>query len=138
MLIALPGVEAMGDDHLRRCVDRGLRVVTLDETVFGFQDAAFGGGEVLLRLWIRLCGRRGSLLSSFLAAFGFSLLLGFSLRFRLGRRGRLRLGLQFGLRRPDLLCALLLVCDPVWHFVAALIAPERLVFSRIRRFRGAT
>ena len=51
------------------------------------------------------------------------------LRFGLGRRGRFRLGLQFGLRRPDLLDALLLVGDPFWQLLAALVAAEALSSS---------
>ena len=50
MLIALLRVEAVGDDHLRRRVDRRLRIVALDEAVLGFHDAAFGIGEVLCAL----------------------------------------------------------------------------------------
>ena len=49
----------MGDDHLRRRVDRRLRIVALDEAVLGFHDAAFGIGEVLLRFGVRLFGWRG-------------------------------------------------------------------------------
>ena len=59
MLIALLCVEAVGDDHLRRRVDRRLRIVALDEAVLGFHDAAFGIGEVLLRFGVRLFGWRG-------------------------------------------------------------------------------
>ena len=59
MLIALFGVEPMGDDHLRRRVDRRLRIVALDEAVLGFHDAAFRIGEVLLRFGVGLVGRRG-------------------------------------------------------------------------------
>ena len=58
MLIALLRVEAVGDDHLRRRVDRRLRIVALDEAVLGLDDAAFGIGEVLLRFGVRLFGWR--------------------------------------------------------------------------------
>ena len=132
MLIALLGVEAVGDDHLRRRVDRRLRIVALDEAVLGFHDAAFGIGEVLLRFGVRLFGWRGGGLARFLAALGLSLLLGLGLRFGLGRSGRFRLGLQFGLRRPDLLGALLLVGDPFGQLLAALVAAEGSVFLGVR------
>ena len=130
MLIALLRVEAVGDDHLRRRVDRRLRIVALDEAVLGFHDAAFGIGEVLLRFGVRLFGWRGGGPARFLAALGLSPLLG--LRFGLGRRGRFRLGLQFGLRRPDLLDALLLVGDPFGQLLAALVAAEGSVFLGVR------
>ena len=132
MLIALLRVEAVGDDHLRRRVDRRLRIVALDEAVLGFHDAAFGIGEVLLRLGVGLFRWRGGGLARFLAALGLSPLLGLGLRFGLGRRGRFRLGLQFGLRRPDLLGALLLVGDPFGQFLAALVAAEGSVFLGVR------
>src|SRR5580658_9476184 len=93
MLIALLRVEAVGDDHLRRRVDRRLRIVALDEAVLGFHDAAFGIGEVLLRFGVRLFGWRAGGPAGFLAALGLSPLLGLGLRFGLGRRGRFRLGL---------------------------------------------
>ena len=103
------------------------RIVALDETVLGFHDAAFGIGEVLLRFGIGLVGRRGGRLSQFLAALASSPFLGLGLRFGLGRRGGFRLGLQFGLRRPDLLDYFLLVRHPVRHLLAAPVAAKRLV-----------
>ena len=96
-----------------------------------------GVGEVLLRFGIGLLGRRGCWLARFLRPFGFSFLLGLGSRSGLRRGGRFRLGLQFGLRRPDLLGALLLVRDPVRQLLAALVAAERLVFLGVRRFGGA-
>ena len=42
MLIALPGVEAMGDDQLRRRIDRRLRVVALTEPVLDFMKRLSG------------------------------------------------------------------------------------------------
>src|SRR5271154_4398907 len=80
----------------------------------------------------RLFGWRGGGLARFLAALGLSPLLGLGLRFGLGRRGRFRLGLQFGLRRPDLLDALLLVGDPFGQLLAALVAAEGSVFLGVR------
>jgi hypothetical protein len=59
MLIALPGVEPVGDDHLGRGIDRRLRIVALDEAVLGFHDPTFRIGEVLLRLGVRLFRWRG-------------------------------------------------------------------------------
>ena len=59
MLIALLGVEPVGDHHLGRRVDLRLRIVALDETVLGFHHAAFGIGEVLLRFGIGLVRWRG-------------------------------------------------------------------------------
>ena len=49
------------------------------------------------------------------------------MRSDLGRRGRFRLRLQFGLRRPDLLGPLLLVGDPIGRLLAAHVAAEGLV-----------
>jgi len=54
------------------------------------------------------------------------------LRSDLGRRGRFRLGLQFGLRRPDLLGPLLLVGDPIGRLLAAHVAAEGLVLLGVR------
>jgi len=51
--------------------------------------------------------------------------------------GRFRLGLQFGLRRLDLLGPLLLVGGPSRHLLAALVAAESLVFLGVRRLGGA-
>src|SRR5208337_1060260 len=129
MLIALLRVESVGDDHLGRRVDRRLRIVALDEAVLGFHDAAFGSGEVLLRFGVGFVGWRGGGLSRFLAALGPSPFLGLGLRLGLGRRGRFRLGLQFGLRRADLLGALLLVGDPIGQLLAALAALSHFATS---------
>ena len=82
-------------------------------------------------------GSSGGGLSWFLAALGSSPFLGLGLDFGLGRRGRFRLGLQFGLRRPDLLGALLLVGDPLRQLLAALVAAEGLVFLGVRSLGGA-
>ena len=60
-----------------------------------------------------------------------------SLRFDLGFGGRFRLGLQFGLRRPDLLGAPLLVGDPLRHLLAGLVAAVQLVLLGVRRLGGA-
>ena len=92
---------------------------------------------VLLRFGIGLFGRRGGGLSRFLAALGSSPLLGLGLDFGLGRRGRFRFGLQFGLRRPDLRGALLLVGDPLGQLLAALVAAKGPVLLGVRSLGGA-
>ena len=78
-----------------------------------------------------MAGRR------FLAALGSSPLLGLGLRFGLGRCGRFRFGLQFGLRRPDLLGALFLVGDPLGQLLAALVAAKGPVLLGVRSLGGA-
>jgi hypothetical protein len=42
----------VGDDDLRRGIDRSLRIVALDVAVLGLEDAALPIGEVVLRLAI--------------------------------------------------------------------------------------
>ena len=73
----------------------------------------------------------------FLRPSALSPFLGLGLRLGLGRRGRFRFGLQFGLRRPDLLGALLLVGDPLGQLLAALVAPEGLVLLGVHSLGGA-
>src|SRR5208282_5517831 len=114
---------------MRRRVDCRLRVVALNEPVLGFHDAAFAVGKVLSRFGIGLLGGRGGWLSRFLAPFGSPVVLGLGPRFRLD--------LQFGLRRPDLLGALLLIHNPIRHLIAALVAAEGLVFPLVQGFAGA-
>ena len=55
----------------------------------------------------------------------------------LGRRGRFRFRLQFGLRRPDLLGALLLVGGPLGQLLAALVAAKGPVLLGVRSLGGA-
>src|SRR5262245_6590880 len=49
-LVAAVVAERLRHDDLSLRVDRGLRVVALDIAVLGLEDAAFGIGEVALRL----------------------------------------------------------------------------------------
>ena len=101
----------------------------MDEAVLGLHYAALGIGEGLLRCRVGFIGGRGGGLSGFLASLRFPLV------FRLGPHLAFRLGLQLGLRRADLLGALLLVGDPSRHLLAALVRPESGVLAGVRRRR---
>src|SRR5687768_8427862 len=99
VLVAARVSDAGGDDDLMPGIDRGLRVVALDEAVLGLEDAALGVGEVALRLVFR-DARRGRLLA--FAARRATLAIVLAARRRFERR----------LGRADLRQPLLLVGDP--------------------------
>src|SRR5262249_47967855 len=111
------------------------RIVALDVTVFGLQDAAFRIGEVALRLVLGLLTGRRRPLAALLAAFGDALLVCLFLAPRLLFGGRLGFGLERGLGLADLLKPLLLVGHPIGHLIAAPVAVE-LVLLPIGRLRG--
>src|SRR4029077_18731131 len=84
--------QAMRHDDLGLAIDRRLRVVALDVSVLGLQDAALVIGEVALRLAVGLGRRRRWRLAVLLATFGNPL--------GLGRRAAPLLFLRRGLRPP--------------------------------------
>ena len=107
VLVVLPSIEIVRDDHLRFTVDRGLAIVTLDVAVLGFHDAALGVGEVFLRFGGGIVSYRSGGFARFLAAFLAPLFVrlgfGFALLFRRGLRFRLQLGLRLP-RRSCVTC----------------------------------
>ncbi|ESW76192.1 hypothetical protein X772_32340 [Mesorhizobium sp. LSJC280B00] len=115
--------------------DSGLRIVALNVTVLGLQDAASRIGEVALRLALRLRLRWRRRLAVLLAALCLALLLRLVPAAHLFFGGGLGFGLQFGLGLANLLQSLLLVGHPIGHLVAALLAVE-LVLLPIGRLRG--
>src|SRR5713226_1279641 len=76
ILIALAVGQAVRDDDLRRAIHRSLRVIGLNEPVLALHDAAFGIGEVALRLAVRGAARRPRLLTWLLAPRRPALLAG--------------------------------------------------------------
>src|SRR5215472_7385503 len=112
-------------------IDGGLSIIGLHEPVFRFHNPTFGISEILLCLGGRLGGWCRGGLARLLSTLGLSLLLGFSLDFGFGRRGRL--GFLFRLR----LCAAnffrpsFLVGDPVRHLLALLVRTVKLVFLAV-------
>src|SRR5260370_3671374 len=135
ILIALAVGQAVRDDDLRRAIHRSLRVIGRNEPVLGLHDAAFGIGEVALRLAVRGAARRPRLLTWLLAPRRPALL------FRRGVGPRLRLGCRLGFRLErrlglaDLGQPLRLVGHPVWQLVAALVLSVGAILRRARRPR---
>ena len=123
----------MGHDDLGLRIDSGLRVVALDVTILGLQDAALRIGEVALRLAIglgsRRCRRPAVLFASLRKALLFRrrpaphLLFGRGFGFRL----------QFRLGLADLGEPLLFVGHPSGHLVAT-PGSVQLVLLRIGGF----
>src|SRR6266851_10251219 len=99
ILIALAVGQAVRDDDLRRAIHRSLRVIGLNEPVLALHDAAFGIGEVALRLAVRGAARRPRLLTWLLAPRRPALLFrrGVGPRLRPGCRPRLPLEPRLGL-----------------------------------------
>jgi len=66
------------NDDLGLCIDSDLRIVALDITVLGQENAAVRIGEVTLRFAVGLGGRRRWPLAVLLATFGDAPFLGWS------------------------------------------------------------
>ncbi|MCP3468697.1 hypothetical protein [Bradyrhizobium sp. CCGUVB23] len=130
-MVARARRQPVCNDDLRFAIDGRLRVITLDEAVFGFENAAFRIGEVALGLCGRLVGWRRGGLAGLLATLSLAalLLLGLDATLLVGRGLGLRL--QFSLGRSDPGDPLLLVGDPVGQFVATFGAVQPVVFGRL-------
>lgn len=70
--------ETVRNDDLGLCIDSDLRIVALDITVLGQENAAVRIGEVTLRFAVGLGGRRRWPLAVLLATFGDAPFLGWS------------------------------------------------------------
>src|SRR5437762_13508426 len=132
-LVAAVVVERVSDDGLLRSIDCGLRVIALDVTILGLQDAALRFGEVALRLAVLLLFRRRRWLAGLLAAFFLALLFRLFAASHLFCGGGFGFRLQLRLGGTDLRNPLLLVGHPVGHLVATLVAVELVFLRKIGR-----
>jgi hypothetical protein len=118
----------MRNDHLRRRIDRGLAVISLNKAIPARHDPTVRIGEIALRLGLRRARRMLGLAArprSSAAIVIIILRLGFGLGLRLG------FCFERGLGLADLGQALLFVGNPVGQLVAALVGAQARVILAV-------